>query len=77
MDWQFGKDDQLTKGFKHLHIDVNDVAEENLIRYFPSAIEFIHQGLNYWPQDEAKDQETEAPRRTDDQKQGSGVLIHW
>lgn len=69
----------MTRGFQHLHIPVDDVEDENLIRYFPQAIDFIHKGLNYWPRktragDHAESSSQSSPDGSDD---GSGVLIHW
>jgi hypothetical protein len=77
MDWQFDKDNDLTRGFQHLHIPVDDVEDENLIRYFPQAIEFIHQGLSHWPQENPSHEDHEATQAPDEFSAGNGVLIHW
>ena len=71
MDWQFDKDNDLTRGFQHLHIPVDDVEDENLIRYFPQAVEFIHKGLTA-PRDAP-----DTSSSSGDPSQGNGVLIHW
>jgi hypothetical protein len=77
MDWQFDKDNDMTRGFQHLHIAVDDVADENLIRYFPQAVNFIHQGLNHWPRKTSSRNDSDSSDKPGDTDQGSGVLIHW
>lgn len=76
MDWQFEEDNALTRGFQHLHIPVDDVEDENLLRYFPQAVEFIHQGLNS-PSNKRLNNGGRPSSNSDDLDRGNGVLIHW
>lgn len=73
LDWQFDDNSQLVKGYKHLHIPVNDVDDENLLTWFPKGNLFIEEGLNYWKKVDAVDQRNQ-PEPKDG---GSGVLVHW
>lgn len=77
MDWTFEEDNALTRGYQHLHIPVDDVEDENLIRYFPQAVEFIHKGLNNWQPAQLAKSATGLSSGSDDTHQGGGVLIHW
>ena len=76
MDWQFDEDNALTRGFQHLHIPVDDVEDENLLRYFPQAVEFIHKALN--PSSDERANDVGRPlSHSDHLDRGNGVLIHW
>ncbi|ETN40250.1 uncharacterized protein HMPREF1541_04526 [Cyphellophora europaea CBS 101466] len=76
MDWKFEEDNALTRGFQHLHIPVDDVEDENLLRYFPQAVDFIHKGLKHWQPDKPINNVTDLSSGSEDVHQGSGVLIH-
>lgn len=39
-------DENLTEGFEHLKIEVDDVDDEDLLQYFASANAFIQAGLD-------------------------------
>jgi hypothetical protein len=74
--WHF-EDDSTLKGYKHLHILVNDVNDENLITWFPKANRFIDDGLNP-PCQAGSEVAPESGQNTPDQNAGgSGVLVHW
>lgn len=73
MDWQFDEDNALTRGFQHLHIPVDDVEDENLLRYFPQAVEFIHKALT----DKRANNVSRSLSNPDELDRGNGVLIHW
>lgn len=75
LDWKFEDDTPLTKGYRHLHIPVDDVEDENLLDWFPRSNVFIQEGLDYWKKGQAG-AATVAKGVTEDEK-GSGVLIHW
>lgn len=40
------KEDRFKAFDKHLHIPVDDIDDEDLMQYFPAAIEFIQSGLD-------------------------------
>jgi hypothetical protein len=77
MDWHFDDTSRLVEGYKHLHIPVDDVDDENIITWFAKANRFIDDGLN--PTRRAdKDVALESRPETPDQNDGrSGVLVHW
>jgi hypothetical protein len=76
IDWKFADDSPLIKGYKHLHIPVDDIDDENLIEWFPRSNAFIEQGLNYWQHD-SQDVETHPGKMQDGIDGNSGVLVHW
>lgn len=77
IDWHFDDNSKLIKGYKHLHIPVDDVDDENLITWFPKANRFLNDGLNP-PGQADKDVAPESGSDTPDQNAGrSGVLVHW
>ena len=74
--WHF-EDDSRLKSYKHLHILVNDVDDENLIAWFPKANRFIDDGLNP-PCQAGNEVALESAQNTPDQNaRSSGVLVHW
>ena len=74
--WHF-EDDSRLKGYKHLHILVNDVDSENLISWFPKANRFIDDGLNP-PCQAGNEVAPESRQDMPEQDAGSsGVLVHW
>jgi hypothetical protein len=78
MDWHFEEGNALTKGFQHLHIPVDDVEDENLIRYFPQSAAFVHDALNgKSANDKATISKSAFPSDPDELDPGNGVLIHW
>lgn len=36
----------LFQGYKHLHVEVDDVEDENLLEHFKATNEFIQEGLD-------------------------------
>lgn len=77
IDWHFDDNSRLIKGYKHLHIPVHDVDDENLITWFPTANRFIDDGLNS-PCQADKDVAAESGQDMPDQNGGrGGVLVHW
>ena len=79
LDWEFKGDNPLTRGYQHLHIAVDDVEDENLLRYFPQSNAFIHKGLKYWQPEKHTNQDTQSSQGPDplDIGAGNGVFIHW
>jgi hypothetical protein len=76
ISWNFEENSQLTKGYKHLHILVDDVNYENLIIWFARANRFIDEGLN--PRRADGDVTLESRHETSAQNDGkNGVLVHW
>ena len=75
LDWHFDDNSQLIKGYKHLHIPVDDVDDENLLAWFQRGNRFIEEGLNY------RRKKHGAPETQQDKYDGnegvSGVLVHW
>lgn len=71
LDWEFKNDtsSSLIRGYKHLHIPVDDVEDENLLEWFPTSNKFVKEGLEYQPAKPSDD--------VDAAGQGSGVYIHW
>lgn len=76
MDWQFEEDNPLTRGFQHLHIPVDDVEDENLIKWFPRSNAFVQAALKSDPTNRPA-ATAESPKPSDDDHPGNGVLIHW
>lgn len=72
IDWEFKNDAPLISGYKHLHIPVDDVEDENLLEWFPRSNRFIHEGLNYKQAFSSNlgDGAVSVPNK------GSGVYIH-
>lgn len=75
MDWQFDEDNPMTRGFQHLHIPVDDVEDENLLRWFPQSNAFIHKGLSAQPPNESLRKEPSL--EADGAAAENGVFIHW
>ncbi|RMD43097.1 hypothetical protein DV735_g2002, partial [Chaetothyriales sp. CBS 134920] len=74
LDWQFEPDNPLTRGYKHLHIPVDDVEDENLLVWFPRSNAFIHDALgNSSPTEVPSNERSTANAETDP---GNGVFIH-
>lgn len=73
IDWEFKDDSPTVRGYRHLHIPVDDVDDENLLEWFPKSNQFIHQGLHYRP----SKQDTLTDGIQHDDQKGSGVYIHW
>jgi hypothetical protein len=77
IDWHFDDNSRLIKGYKHLHIPVDDVDDENLITWFAKSNRFIDDGLNPIRRAD-KDIAVESRQGTPDHDGGrSGVLVHW
>lgn len=38
-------DEELFRGYEHLHVEVDDVEDENIMRYFPEVNAFVREGL--------------------------------
>jgi len=77
LDWKFEDDSPLTLGYKHLHIPVDDVEDENLLDWFPRSNAFIEEGLTYWPSEQGDVAESEQKSDSADQEQRNGVFVHW
>ena len=76
ISWHFEDNSQLIKGYKHLHILVDDVDYENLITWFGRGNRFIDEGLN--PRRADANVTLESQHKTPAQNDGkSGVLVHW
>ena len=76
ISWHFEDGSQLTKGYKHLHILVDDVDNENLLTWFARGNRFIDEGLN--PRRTNDDVTLESRHETPTQNDGKcGVLMHW
>ena len=76
VSWHFEENSQLTKGYKHLHILVDDMNYENLIIWFTRGNRFIYEGLN--PRRADDDVTLESRQDTSAQNDGKGgVLVHW
>jgi len=76
ISWHFEDNSQLIKGYKHLHILVDDVDHGNLIAWFARGNRFIDEGLN--PRRADADVTLESRHETPAQNDGkSGVLVHW
>ncbi|KPI42567.1 uncharacterized protein AB675_9725 [Cyphellophora attinorum] len=78
MDWQFEEDNPLTRGFEHLHIPVDDVEDENLIRWFPQSNAFIDKALKAkTPQRSNSTTDSRSVHdETTQSENGPGVFIH-
>lgn len=79
LDWHFDDESALIKGFKHLHIPVDDVEDENLLIWFARSNAFIEDGLKaHLPIDrdnlDIPWNDGESVRRP---ATGPGVLVHW
>ncbi|KAK5076994.1 tyrosine protein phosphatase yvh1 [Lithohypha guttulata] len=72
LDWEFKDDAPLIRGYKHFHIPVDDVEDENLLEWFPRSNAFIQQGLDYRPD---RGPNSSSGVNNLDEK-GSGVYIH-
>jgi hypothetical protein len=74
ISWSFKDNSHLTKGYKHLHILVDDVDNENLIAWFARSNRFIDEGLNPRRADDDVTLESRTPAQNDGK---GGVLVHW
>lgn len=75
IDWQLDDASPLIQGYRHLHIPVDDVDDENLLAWFPESNRFIDEGLS-----SPKKQQVGQQRRHDDldpADERGGVLVHW
>lgn len=78
MDWQFEEDNPLTRGFGHLHIPVDDVEDENLIRWFPQSNAFIDKALKTTSKPvDVPVRDAESASKDDQTSNGNAVFIHW
>jgi hypothetical protein len=76
VSWHLEDNPQLDKGYKHLHILVDDVNYENIITWFAKSNRFIDEGLN--PRRADDDVTLESRDETPAQNDGKGgVLVHW
>ena len=76
MDWNFEPDNPLTRGFEHFHIPVDDVEDENLIRWFPQSNAFIDKALKSQPT-YSRGKSSELDSTVETSERGNGVFIHW
>lgn len=75
VDWPLADDSPLLQGYRHLHVAVTDVEDENLIEWFPRSNAFIHhalgRGAGVAPPPAGPEPH---PSET---RQPNGVLVHW
>ncbi|OAP56792.1 hypothetical protein AYL99_08904 [Fonsecaea erecta] len=75
LDWKFQKDWASLRGFKHLHIPLDDVYESNILSYFPQSNAFIHEGLKHSRPNQSTTSGTHLKDGSLDPIPG-GVLVH-